>query len=60
RTCDCGGSVTAEEQQDATSTIQCSKTGCESVWYHLICVELDARKQGWLCQPCGGGKQGQT
>lgn len=32
RTCDCGGSVTTEEQQDATSTIQCSKTGCESVW----------------------------
>ncbi|KAJ7512180.1 hypothetical protein B0H11DRAFT_1843949 [Mycena galericulata] len=56
--CDCGVEVTQEEKDDPKETIECSKAGCESTWYHRGCIgELDTVRKGWVCKPCGGGKR---
>ncbi|KAJ7635427.1 hypothetical protein B0H17DRAFT_1217291 [Mycena rosella] len=55
-TCVCDDTVTAAQKADG-SAIECSKAGCETIWYHLECVGQEASRKGWVCKSCGGGKQ---
>ncbi|KAJ7675202.1 hypothetical protein B0H17DRAFT_1140403 [Mycena rosella] len=55
-TCVCDDTVTAAQKADG-SAIECSKAGCETIWYHLECVGQEASRKGWVCKSCGGGKR---
>ncbi|KAJ7679603.1 hypothetical protein B0H17DRAFT_909907, partial [Mycena rosella] len=57
RTCGWGAEVTEKEQENPVLTIQCSKAGCESIWYHRECVEVEGGNRAWVCMPCGSGKR---
>ncbi|KAJ7479560.1 hypothetical protein FB451DRAFT_1448546 [Mycena latifolia] len=49
-TCVCGEAVTESERNDGSSAIKCSsKAGCEAVWYHSDCVDIEAGRKGWVC-----------
>ncbi|KAJ7699668.1 hypothetical protein B0H17DRAFT_1049161 [Mycena rosella] len=56
-TWDCGLEVTLEARADPALTIKCTREGCESGWYHRLCINYEGRHKGWVCQSCGGGKR---
>ncbi|KAF8226994.1 hypothetical protein L208DRAFT_1064552, partial [Tricholoma matsutake] len=41
---------TADPKSD--NVIPCKQMGCESKWYHLVCVELEQSPQNWICHTC--------
>ncbi|KAJ7036428.1 hypothetical protein C8F04DRAFT_1095484 [Mycena alexandri] len=55
--CDCGVAVTPAEKTDTSRTIECTKAGCESGWYHVECVDIGRPRKVWVCKSCGGGKR---
>ncbi|THU95320.1 hypothetical protein K435DRAFT_859640 [Dendrothele bispora CBS 962.96] len=35
----CGSTVSDEEKTDKTSVVRCTRKGCETIWYHIRCLE---------------------
>ncbi|KIJ95602.1 hypothetical protein K443DRAFT_108546, partial [Laccaria amethystina LaAM-08-1] len=50
--CVCGSLVTADEMDDEDKSICCKQKGCEMSWYHLVCVGIERRVLGWMCDSC--------
>ncbi|KAF8877308.1 hypothetical protein CPB84DRAFT_1688818, partial [Gymnopilus junonius] len=36
----------------ADDVIECKRPGCETRWYHLICVSADQALHNWACEAC--------
>ncbi|KDR66335.1 hypothetical protein GALMADRAFT_80934, partial [Galerina marginata CBS 339.88] len=57
--CLCGDRV----DPSARNAIQCKRSGCETIWYHLACVSLEQVPRNWVCEACGtsrGGRGGKV
>ncbi|KAI0258116.1 hypothetical protein BC834DRAFT_121675 [Gloeopeniophorella convolvens] len=48
RHCICGDEAVA----GAKDSIMCAWGGCDTIWFHLECVELVEPAKGWTCTSC--------
>ncbi|KAF8814765.1 hypothetical protein BYT27DRAFT_7014338, partial [Phlegmacium glaucopus] len=39
------------------NVLKCNQTGCETQWYHLMCVELEQKPRNWICAACEASGQ---
>ncbi|KAF8802080.1 hypothetical protein BYT27DRAFT_7226487 [Phlegmacium glaucopus] len=39
------------------SKIECWQPGCETRWYHLLCVDLEQAPSKWICEACEASGQ---
>ncbi|SJL18192.1 uncharacterized protein ARMOST_21770 [Armillaria ostoyae] len=51
RQCYCGSAIT-EDNRSQSDTVSCSNRGCETVWFHLECLQVDYVPVGWRCNAC--------
>ncbi|KAE9403162.1 WD40 repeat-like protein [Gymnopus androsaceus JB14] len=50
--CTCGIRVLAEDKEGEQAA-ECTKPGCETVWFHRLCVGLDMFvPKCWVCEAC--------
>ncbi|KAJ7604917.1 hypothetical protein FB45DRAFT_1149799, partial [Roridomyces roridus] len=50
--CTCGIPLSQAEQGNSSVSIRCTRGGCETVWYHLECVDAYGARRPWVCKPC--------
>ncbi|KAJ6477241.1 GMC oxidoreductase-domain-containing protein [Mycena vulgaris] len=46
--CLCGDKLSGSSE----GVIQCNRNGCETGWYHLDCVHVEATIRSWTCAAC--------
>ncbi|KAF9455979.1 hypothetical protein BDZ94DRAFT_1302808 [Collybia nuda] len=49
--CLCGNTVFREQTTNGEA-VRCKRSGCETEWYHLICIELEMAPRNWICDAC--------
>ncbi|KAK0493955.1 hypothetical protein EDD18DRAFT_1177033, partial [Armillaria luteobubalina] len=40
------------EEQEKSDAVSCGSKGCETIWFHLECLQLDYVSVGWHCDAC--------
>ncbi|KAF8219240.1 hypothetical protein L208DRAFT_1342016, partial [Tricholoma matsutake] len=54
--CLCGSVLSSS----LNGVVKCRQAGCETQWYHLLCVGLEREPQTWLCMACEALTQGKA
>jgi len=50
--CECGWEVSQAEIEAGDNVMRCKVQGCETVWFHRMCMDYDYVPKNWACHSC--------
>ncbi|KAH9009043.1 hypothetical protein EDB85DRAFT_1903531 [Lactarius pseudohatsudake] len=53
--CTCGVTITDIEIQEGKNVMRCNTPGCETVWFHQLCMNYESAPRKWSCESCRAG-----